>query len=136
MRILLLFLISALIVDVGCSRERQAPKSTAAIEPNNTRRNGRDRNEETQTAENQSENEANRTITQNIRDALRADDSLSTNAKNVKIITKQGMVTLQGPVKNEQEKNAIEAKAKRVTGVKNVDNQLEITTAYSKSSFA
>ena len=136
MRILLLFLISALIVDVGCSRERQALKSTAAIEPDNSRRNGRDRNEETKTPTNQSENEADRTITHNIRDVLRADDSLSTNAKNIKIITKQGTVTLRGSVKNEQEKNAIEAKAKRVTGVKNVDNQLEITTAYSKSSFA
>jgi hyperosmotically inducible periplasmic protein len=136
MRILLLFLISALIVNVGCSREQQAPKSTAAIEPDNFRRNVRDRNEETKTADNQSENEPDRTITQNIRDVLTADNSLSTNAKNVKIITKQGMVTLRGPVKNDQEKNAIEAKAKRVTGVKNVDNHLEITTAYSKSSFA
>jgi hyperosmotically inducible protein len=136
MRILLLFLISALIVDVGCSRGRQAPKSTAAIEPVNFRRSVRDHNEETKTGENQSENKADRTITQNIRDIVKADNSLSTNAMNVKIITKQGMVTLRGTVKNEQEKNAIEAKAKRVKGVKNVDNQLEITTAYSKSSFA
>src|SRR5262245_28432714 len=135
MRILQLFLvsallISALIVDVACSPERRAPKSTAAIEPDKSRRNFRDRNEKTKTAENQSENEADRRISQNIRAVLRADDSLSTNAKNVKIITIQGMVTLRGPVKNEKEKNAIEAKAKSVTGVKSVDNQLEITTAY------
>jgi hyperosmotically inducible periplasmic protein len=136
MRILLLFLISALIVDVGCWRERLAPKSTAAIEPDNSHRNVRDRNDETKTAKNQSENEADRTISQNIRDVLRADDSLSTNAKNIKIITNQGIVTLRGPVKNEKEKNAIEAKARRVTGVKSVDNQLEITTAYGKSGFA
>ena len=136
MRILLLFLISALVVDVACSRERRALKSTAGIEPDNSRRNVRDRNEATKTAENQSENEADRTISQNIRNVLRTDDSLSTNAKNIKIITNQGMVTLRGPVKNEKEKNAIEAKAKRVTGVKSVDNQLEITAAYGKSSFA
>jgi len=136
MKILLLFLISGLILDVACSRERQAPKSTAAIEPDNSRRNVRDRNEAMKTAENQSENEADRTITQNIRAVLRADDSLSTNAKNIKIITNQGMVTLRGPIKNEKEKNAIEAKAKGVAGVKSVDNQLEITTAYGKSGFA
>lgn len=136
MRMLLLFLISVLIVDVGCSRGRHAPKPTAAIEPDNSRRNGRDRNEEIKTGENQSEKEADRTITQNIRDVLRADASLSTNAKNIKIVTTQGTVTLRGLVKNEKEKNAIEAKAKGVTGVKSVNNQLEITTAYGKSSFA
>jgi hyperosmotically inducible periplasmic protein len=136
MKILLLFLISVLIVDVACSRERQTPKSSVAIEPDNSRHNVRGRNEATKTPENQSENEVDRTISQNIRDVLRADDSLSPNAKNVKIITNQGMVTLRGPVKNEKEKNAIEAKAKGMTGVKSVDNQLEITTAYGKSSFA
>src|SRR5262245_2665579 len=81
MRIPLLFLISVLIVDVACSPERRAPKSTAAIEPDNSRRNVRDRNEKTKTAENQSENEADRRISQNIRAVLRADDSLSWRKK-------------------------------------------------------
>ena len=45
---------------------------------------------------------------------------------NVKIITNAGIVTLRGPVKTEQEKSAIEAKAKQVAGVTRVDNQLEI----------
>jgi len=129
-------LTSALIVDVGCSREREAPKSTAAIELDNFRHNAQVHNEETKTTESQSESESDRAISQNIRDVFRADDSLSTNAKNIKIITNQGMVTLRGPVKNKQEKTAIEATAKRVTGVKSVDSQLEITTAYGKSSFA
>jgi len=128
MKILPLFLISAVIVGAGCSRDRGAPKSTAAVEPDNTGRNVRDRNDATKTAEDQSENEADRTITQNIRKAINSDDSLSTNAKNVKIITNDGTVTLRGPVKNEQEKTAIEAKAKQVAGVKNVDNQLEIAS--------
>ena len=61
------------------------------------------------------------------RQAIVADDSVSTNGKNVKIITVDGMVTLSGPVKTEQEKTNIGAKAQQIAGVKRVDNQLEIT---------
>src|SRR5262249_59828182 len=111
-----LFWVAAVIVAPGCPRDREPPKSTAAVEPDNTGRNVRDRDEATKTAQDQAENEADRTITQNIRQAINADDSLSTNAKNVKIITNDGTVTLRGPVKNEQEKTAVEAKAKQVAG--------------------
>ena len=109
-------------------RTDQGSQSAAALEPDNTGRNVRDRNEATKTPGDQSENEADRTITQNIRKAITADDSLSTNAKNVKIITNDGTVTLRGPVKSEKEKADIEAKAKQVAGVKSVDNQLEIAS--------
>ncbi len=125
----LLFLIPAFLV-IGCSRDRDVrqAQSSAAVEPDNSGRNVRDRNDRTKTAEDQSENEADRTITQNIRKAITEDDSLSTNAKNVKIITNDGTVTLRGPVKSEKEKADIEAKAKQVAGVKRVDNQLEIAS--------
>ena len=115
---------------VGCSRNRSEEKqvSQAAVEPDNSGRNVRDRNDQTKTAGDQSESEADRTISQNIRKALTADDSLSTNAKNVKIITNDGTVTLRGPVKSEKEKTDIEAKAKQVAGVKSVDNQLEVAS--------
>jgi hyperosmotically inducible periplasmic protein len=72
------------------------------------------------------ESEPDRTITQNVRQAVTADDSISTNGKNVKIITVDGTVTLRGPVKSEQEKTNIAAKAQQIAGVKKVDNQLEI----------
>ena len=126
----LLFLLPAVLA-IGCSRDRdarQAPQSSAAVEADNTGRNVRDRNEGMKTPGDQSENEADRTITQNIRKAITADDSLSTNAKNVKIITNDGTVTLRGPVKSVKEKADIEAKAKQVAGVKSVDNQLEIAS--------
>ena len=55
-----------------------------------------------------------------------ADEALSTTAKNVKIITINGVVTLRGPVKNPQEKGMIEAKAQQIAGVDKVDSQLEI----------
>ncbi|HEY6367600.1 MAG TPA: BON domain-containing protein [Candidatus Binatia bacterium] len=125
----LLFLISAIFL-TGCSRDRDARQAanTPSVAPDNTGRNVRDRGGETKTPGDQSESEADRTITQNIRQALTADDTLSTNAQNVKIITSDGTVTLRGPVKSEKEKADIEAKAKQVAGVKQVDNQLEVAS--------
>jgi len=116
---------------IGCGRDRAESdrvSQSAPVAPDNSGINVRDRGGETKTPADQSENEADRTITQNIRQALTADDSLSTNAKNVKIITNDGTVTLRGPVNSEQEKAEVEGKAKRVAGVKRVDNQLEIAS--------
>ena len=129
MKTIIVLLFSTLLV-VACSKNRSDNKqvSQTAVEPDNSGRNVRDRDNQTKTPGDQSENEADRTITQNIRRAVTADDSLSTNAKNVKIITNNGTVTLRGPVKSEKEKAEIEAKAKQVAGVKSVDNQLEVAS--------
>jgi hyperosmotically inducible protein len=129
MKTIIILLFSTLLV-VACSKNRSDNKqvSQTAVEPDNSGRNVRDRDDQNKTTGDQSENEADRTITQNIRRAVTADDSLSTNAKNVKIITNNGTVTLRGPVKSEKEKAEIEAKAKQVAGVKSVDNQLEVAS--------
>ena len=122
-------LILAFLV-VGCSKndvsKNDQPRQTAAVPADNSGRNERDRNDATKTAGDQSESEADRTISQSIRQAVVADDSLSTTGKNVKIITVDGIVTLRGPVKTGEEKTNIGAKAQQVAGVKRVDNQLEI----------
>ena len=70
--------------------------------------------------------EADRKITQQIRQAVMKDGSLSFNAKNVKIITVNGKVTLRGPVKTAAERSAIDAAAKSAAGANQVDNQLEV----------
>ncbi|HEY1234188.1 MAG TPA: BON domain-containing protein [Candidatus Binatia bacterium] len=119
----------------GCSKDRgdknssdnQVSQSTQ-VPPDNTGRNVRDRDDANKTPGDQAENEADRTITQNVRKALTNDDSLSTDGKNVKVITSDGNVTLRGPVKSDKEKSDIEGKAKQIAGVKNVDNQLEVAT--------
>ncbi len=67
-----------------------------------------------------------RDITAAIRRAVVADKALSFTAKNVKIITVGGKVTLRGPVKSDEEKSSIEQKAKAAPGVSDVDNQLEV----------
>ena len=114
----------------GCGKEdlskNDQPSQTAAVAADNSGTNVRDRDDATKTSGDQAENEADRTISQNIRQAVVADDSVSTNGKNVKIITADGVVTLRGPVKSENEKTNIGAKAQQVAGVKSVDNQLEI----------
>jgi len=94
----------------------------------NTRRNVRDRDGATLLPGDQGNSEADRTTTQQIRKALVKDNSLSLTAKNVKIITINGAVTLRGVVKTEQEKNDIAAKAKQVAGLTEVNNQLEVKT--------
>jgi len=127
-QIAVFFFLAGLVI-AGCGNDRsdKSVSQSPAVQPDNSGRNVRDRNDQTKTAGDQSESEADRTISQNIRQALTADDSLSTNGKNAKIITIDGTVTLRGPVKNDKEKSAIGAKAQQIAGVKNVDNQLEIT---------
>lgn len=127
MKLFALLLLSIALVG-GCSKERSDEKQVSQVEPDNTGRNVRDRDNQTKTPGDQSENEADRKITQDIRSALTNDDSLSTDGKNVKVITSDGTVTLRGPVKNDKEKTQIEAKAKQVTGVKRVENQLEVAS--------
>ena len=121
-------LILAFLV-VGCTKndlsKNDQPSQTATVEADNSGRNVRGRNA-TKTSGDQFESEADRTISQNIRQAIVADQSVSTNGKNVKIITVDGAVTLRGPVRGEKEKTNIGAKAQQVAGVRTVDNQLEI----------
>jgi len=99
----------------------------AQAEPaDNTGRNERDREGTTLTPGDQSSNEADVELTRRIREAVVADDSLSTNAHNVKIITINGKVTLRGPVESEAERAKIVATAQQLAGKNKVDNKLEI----------
>ncbi len=126
--VLLFLVVGCSKTDDGSTSKNDQTNQSATAAPDNTGRNERDRDNATKTAGDQSENEADRTISQKVRQAIVADDSLSTNAKNVKIITVDGVVTLRGPVKSEAEKKNIDAKARQIAGVKNVENQLEIAS--------
>lgn len=65
-------------------------------------------------------------MTQAIRKEVVANGDLSFTAKNVKIITKNGHVTLKGEVKSQKERDEIEGTAKRVAGAANVDDQVVV----------
>jgi hypothetical protein len=100
-------------------QDQAAPATT----PDNSAKNKAHSN----TAEQQSEATSDRMLTKKIRQSLVADKSLSTYAHNVKIITKDGMVTLKGPVHSEDEKSAIASKAAEVAGGSDkITNQLTV----------
>lgn len=84
------------------------------------------------TADQQGENQADRTMTREIRRAIEKDSSLSTYGHNVKIITRDGMVTLKGPVRSEKERHAIGKEAIRVAGKRRVANHLDVVPAEKK----
>lgn len=92
----------------------------------NTRKNERDRSGETQTSGDQSNSRDDIKITASIRRAVVKDASLSSTAKNVKIITANGTVTLRGPVKTDEEKAKIAELAQSAAGNAKIDNQLEV----------
>jgi osmotically-inducible protein OsmY len=109
-------------VGAGQTASSDQPRPDA----DNTARNVRDRDGQTRTPTDQGSSESDRDITARIRRDIVANDALSLNAHNVKIITVDGIVTLRGPVKTIQEKAAVAAAAQRAPGVRRVDNQIEI----------
>src|SRR5579864_1238855 len=93
----------------------QTPDTTTP-KPDNTKVNQRDRNAGEVTADQQKMNATDRELTRKIRRSIMADKSLSTYAHNIKIISQNGTVTLKGPVKSDDEKQTIVAKAVAVAG--------------------
>ena len=79
--------------------------------PDNTKKNT---NQTSPTADQQKMNASDRTITQTIRKAIHENQSFSTYAHNIKVITQDGKVTLRGPVRSEEEN--LQAKAVAVAG--------------------
>jgi hyperosmotically inducible protein len=92
--------------------------------PDNTKTN---KDQAGPTADQQKMNPSDRAVTQKIRKAIHEDQSLSSYAHNIKVITQDGKVTLRGPVRSEEEKSNLEAKAVSVAGQENVTDQLEVT---------
>jgi hyperosmotically inducible periplasmic protein len=94
--------------------------------PDNTKTNERDRSGETKTSGDQSNSSADLKITQAIRQALMKDGELSTTAKNIKVITANGQVTLRGPVKTAHEKAKVDQIARSAAGGAQIENQLDV----------
>ena len=102
---------------------------TPQTPPDNTKVNTRDRAKGAVTADQQKENAGDRELTQKIRKSLMRDKSLSSYAHNVKVVAQGGQVTLKGPVRTEDEKRNVEAKAVEVAGAGHVVNQISIAPA-------
>jgi len=114
--------LAGLALACGCDKKSEGTHPAA----DNTKLNERDRDRTKITPFDQGNNQADLDTTQNIRKAIMADDSLSMDGRNVKVITNAGVVTLRGPVKNNAERVAIETIARNYAGANRVDNQLEV----------
>lgn len=110
-------------------RARLAEKihTIQTAEPDNTKKNFGDNQRSSVTPEDQSTTKQDVEITRSIRQKLINDNSLSTNAQNVKIIYKSGVVTLRGPVNSIKEKEAVEAAATECLGNNNqLQSEIEV----------
>ena len=114
----LVFCVSLMAIPTPQSQDNQQPA------PDNTKTN---KDQAGPTADQQKTNPSDQAITQKIRKAIHEDQSLSSYAHNIKVITQDGKVTLRGPVRSEEEKSNLEAKAVSVAGQGNVTNQLDVT---------
>lgn len=117
----------------GCTENRtqqeaneRARTDSPETDPKNTAVNERDRTGAYPTPDDQTANERDMTLTQALRQAIMEDNTMSTDAQNIKIITMDGKMTLRGPVKSEAEKAAIASKAQLIAGTTPVENQLEV----------
>jgi osmotically-inducible protein OsmY len=103
------------------------PADVSTVPADNTKSNKLDAANSEATADTQKDNADDRTITQRIRKSIMADKSLSTYAHNVKIVSSNGTVTLNGVVRSDQEKSTVEAKAVAVAGQSRVIDDLKVT---------
>jgi osmotically-inducible protein OsmY len=104
-----------------------------ATDADNTARNVRDRNDRTLTPLDQGNSSADIKTTAQIRKEIIATKDMSVNARNVKIITVNGHVTLRGPVNTDEEKRLVGEIANRIARSDNVDNQLEVKITASNN---
>ena len=106
------------------TRDIDRPRRVA--DADNTARNRRDRDPSLSVDPlDQGNSRSDVEITARIRSALVANDRLTTTAKNVKIVTRDGQVTLRGPVTTEEEKRVVDEIAAQAAPGR-VSNQIEV----------
>jgi hyperosmotically inducible protein len=108
-------------------------QQTAPPAADNSKTNQGDASNGAMTADQQKLNSSDQAISKNIRKSIMQDKTLSAYAHNVKIITQDGKVTLKGPVRSDDEKANVEAKATAVAGAGNVMNQLTVAPGSGNS---
>jgi hyperosmotically inducible periplasmic protein len=109
---------SALLLAGGLLFGQADNTSKNKMEPNKTEPN--------KTADKQMNNKGDIEITRKIRKMLTDDATLSTYAKNIKVITRMSKVTLRGPVNTVEEKKTVMDHAVMVAGATNVTDQTEV----------
>ena len=103
-----------------------APSMDKTVAPDNTKSNKQDPSNMNQTADNQLNNSTDMDITRRIRRSVTDDKNLSTYGHNVKIVSANGTVTLNGVVQTDGEKAEIGMKAASVVGNDHVVNEIKV----------
>ena len=104
----------------------QDSTSNSQTAGDNSKVNQQDQQPSEPTADQQKNNRSDIEITREIRRSLTQDKSLSTYAHNVKVIAQDGKVTLKGPVRSDDEKAAVLAKAAEVAGQSNINDEMTV----------
>jgi hyperosmotically inducible periplasmic protein len=115
-----------LIFSLMCTAAIMSSAAAQNTDADNSAKNQRDRSGETKTSGDQSNSKQDIDTTAAIRRAIVKDGSLSSTAKNIKIITAGKTVTLRGPVKTPDEKTKIEQLATAAAPGAKIENQLEV----------
>lgn len=115
----------SLLAGIPARTASAAVQNTTAQEPDNSGHNTH-HNATGAVADHQSDAKSDVQITAGIRRAIIADKDLSTYAHNIKIVTKNGAVTLKGPVKSDDEKQKIATDAANVVSADKITNQITV----------
>jgi osmotically-inducible protein OsmY len=122
-------IVTGIIVTGGLWSAGGIPLQSGQTAPDNTKANHEDRNSQSPNADKAKNNSSDRQVMAQIRREVVQDKSLSNYAHNVKIVSKNGQVTLRGPVQSDREKETIEQYAKKCAGDQNVRNELTVKGA-------
>jgi osmotically-inducible protein OsmY len=105
----------------------QDSSTKTAPDADNTVNNKPDHAGSGTTADVQRNDKGDLQLTASIRQSIVADSSLSTYAHNVKIVVENGQATLKGPVRTQEEKSTIAAKAAAIVGRDHVVDEMNVT---------
>ena len=103
-----------------------APDKPRAVD--NSGQNETDKHGTSVTPMDQGNSEADIAVTRTIRKALTGDSTLSVNAQNLKVITRDGVVVLRGPVASQAEADAVLGHARTAAGANRIENQIAVPT--------
>jgi osmotically-inducible protein OsmY len=73
-----------------------------------------------------SEPAADRRTTAEVRRRIAADETMSAQARHVNVTTREGVVTLRGPIDSAEERTTLASLAESVPGVRRVEDRLQV----------
>ena len=121
-------LLASFVLTAGLSVAFGQQPDNTNQQPDNTKVNKQPQ----PTADQAKNNKSDVKLAAQVRRAILKDKSLSTYAHNIKIVARDGKVTLRGPVKSDADKSAVEQKANEVAGAGNVTSELTVKESGGK----